>query len=114
MVGHSDVYKSIYISTPPMLFQPKKLHKATKKGYQGKPFAVSNPSQTSSTTVKTFTNSTHMRIPMLHTHSAAGMVSLLVDESSVTAQTEMHTNKAPKHVPRLDCLDSCGGTLGRV
>ena len=30
-----------------MLFQSKKLHKATKKGYQGKPFAVSNPSQSS-------------------------------------------------------------------
>ena len=28
--------------TPPMLFESKELHKATEKGYQGKPFAVSN------------------------------------------------------------------------
>ena len=77
----------IYKSTPPMFFQPKKLHKATKKGYQGKLFAVSNPSQSSSTAVKTFTHSTHMRIAMLHTPSTAGLVSSLIGESSATAQT---------------------------
>ena len=41
-----------------------------------------------------------MRIPMLHTSSAAGPVSSLIGESSSTAQTEMHTNEVPKHVPR--------------
>ena len=54
-----------------MVFSLKKLHKATRKGYQCKHFAVSNPSQSSCTAVKTFRNSTHMRIPMLHTPSAA-------------------------------------------
>ena len=59
-------------STPPLLFSPKKLHKATKKVYTRKRFAVSNPFQSSSTAITTFTNSTYMRIPMLHTPSAAG------------------------------------------
>ena len=40
-----------------------------------------------------------MRIPMLHTPSVEGPVSSLVDESSATAQTEMHSNEAPKHTP---------------
>ena len=36
---------------------------------------------------------------MLHTPSAAGPVSSLIGESSVTTQTAMHTTEAPKHVP---------------
>ena len=39
---------------------------------------------------------------MLHTPSADGPVSSLVGESSVTAQTAMHTNEAPKHVPHAN------------
>ena len=39
---------------------------------------------------------------MLHTPSVAGLVSSLRDESSATGQTEMHTNEAPKHVPRVN------------
>ena len=38
-----------------------------------------------------------MRIPMLHTPSAAETVSSLVGESSATAQTEMYTDEAPRH-----------------
>ena len=64
-----------------MLFQLKKLHKATMKGDQGKSFAVSNPSQSSSTAKTTFTSHTRMRIPMLHTPSAAGPVLSLAGES---------------------------------
>ena len=40
-----------------------------------------------------------MRIPMLHTPLAAGLVSSLVGKSSATAYTEMRTTEAPKHVP---------------
>ena len=54
------------------------------KATLGKPFAVSHSSQSSSTAVKMFTNRSHMRIPMLHTPSAAGLLSLLIGESSVT------------------------------
>ena len=44
-----------------------------------------------------FTHGTHMRIPMLHTPSAARPISSLVGESPATVQTEMHTNEASKH-----------------
>ena len=66
---------------------------------QGKCFALSNASQSSSTTIKMFIHSTHTRISMLYTTSAAGPVSSLIGESSAIAQTAMHTKKAPKHVP---------------
>ena len=42
---------------------------------------------------------------MLHTPSAAGQVSSLAGESSETAQTEMHTNKAPKHAPCVNIVN---------
>ena len=47
-----------------------------------------------------------MKIPMLHTLSATGLVSSLNGESSATAQTVMHTNEAPKHVPRANVKSS--------
>ena len=80
--------------------------KQPRKATQGKPFAASNPSQSSSTAVKTFINHTYMRIPMLHISSAAGPVSLLVRESSVTVQTETCTTEAPKHIPRVNVKSS--------
>ena len=43
-----------------------------------------------------------MTIPMPHTPSAVGLVSSLGGESSATAQTEMHTSEAPKHVPHVN------------
>ena len=43
---------------------------------------------------------------MLHIPSAAGPVSSRIAESSATTQTEMHTNKAPKHVPRENVKNS--------
>ena len=42
---------------------------------------------------------------MLRTTSAAGLVSSLIGESA-TAQTEMHTNEAPKHVPHANVKSS--------
>ena len=43
---------------------------------------------------------------MLYTSSATGQVSSLIGESSVIAQTAMHTNEAPKHVPRANVKSS--------